>query len=194
MSARRRSATGRGLLARVMRGRAVLAIGCLAAFVAFAADQAIDGEPPPATADALGTGLRGPAPLNEEPQAPRMARVENFDIRRGRAYTSQPPTIPHAIEKYEITRNVNFCMFCHARVRSEMSQAPMVSATHYMDRDHDYLAEISPRRYFCTQCHVVQTDAKPLVGNEFLDVDALLEREHAAERDERRGGTRETSR
>ena len=125
----------------------------------------------------LGTGLRGPAPLNEEPKAPPMARVENFDVRRGRAYTSQPPTIPHAIEKYEITRNVNFCMYCHARVRNPESQAPMVSATHYMDRDHNYLAEISPRRYMCTACHVVQTDARPLVDSTFMDVQELLERE-----------------
>jgi cytochrome c-type protein NapB len=130
-------------------------------------------------ADELGTGLRGPAPLDAEPKAPRMARVENFDVRRGRAYTSQPPTIPHAIEKYEITRNVNFCMYCHARVRNPESQAPMISATHYMDRDQNYLAEISPRRYFCTQCHVVQTDALPLVDNVFMDVQELLEREQA---------------
>ncbi len=127
----------------------------------------------------LGTGLRGPAPLNEEPKAPPMARVENFDVRRGRAYTSQPPTIPHAIEKYEITRNVNFCMYCHARVHNPESQAPMVSATHYMDRDHNYLAEISPRRYMCTACHVVQTDARPLVDNDFMDVQELLDRESA---------------
>jgi cytochrome c-type protein NapB len=33
---------------------------------------------------------------------------------------------------------------------------------------------VSPRRYFCTQCHVVQTDAKPLVGSDFLDVDELM--------------------
>lgn len=130
-------------------------------------------------ADELGTGLRGPAPLDAEPKAPRMARVENFDVRRGRAYTSQPPTIPHAIEKYEVTRNVNFCMYCHARVRNPESQAPMISATHYMDRDHNYLAEISPRRYFCTQCHVVQTDALPLVDNVFMDVQELLDREQA---------------
>ena len=48
-------------------------------------------------ADELGTGLRGTAPLNEEAKAPKIADVENFDIKRGRAYTSQPPTIPHAI-------------------------------------------------------------------------------------------------
>lgn len=122
-------------------------------------------------------GLRGPAPLNEEPKAPRMATVENFDVKRGRAYTSQPPTIPHAIDRYEITRNVNYCMYCHSRVRNEEFGAPMVSATHFMDRDANFLAEISPRRYFCTQCHVVQTDAKPPVNNTFTDVYELIERE-----------------
>lgn len=128
-------------------------------------------------ADDLGTGLRGPTPLDEGPKAPRLATVENLDVRRGRAYTSQPPTIPHAIDRYEITRNVNFCMYCHSRVRNEEFGAPMVSATHYMNRDHDYLAEISPRRYFCTQCHVVQTDARPPIGNRFVDVYELIERE-----------------
>lgn len=175
------------------RWRIALVICGLGAAVAFAAEQVLEGQP--VRVDPLGEGLRGTAPLNEEAKPPRMARVENFDIRRGRAYTSQPPTIPHAIEKYEITRNVNFCMYCHARVRHQESQAPMVSATHYMDRDHNYLAEISPRRYFCTQCHVVQTDAKPPVGNEFLDVDELLERERAAEGSEgRRREARETPR
>ena len=128
-------------------------------------------------ADNLGSGLRGPTPLEQEPKAPRMAIVENTDVKRGRAYTSQPPTIPHSIERYEITRNVNFCMYCHSRVRNEEFGAPMVSATHYMDRDHDYLAEISPRRYFCTTCHVVQTDARPPVDNRFVDVHELIEGE-----------------
>jgi cytochrome c-type protein NapB len=125
-------------------------------------------------------GLRGPTPLDQEPKAPRMAPVENFDVKRGRAYTSQPPTIPHAIDRYEITRNVNYCMYCHSRVRNEDFGAPMVSATHYMDRDANFLAEISPRRYFCTQCHVVQTDAKPRVDNRFIDVYDLIEREQRA--------------
>jgi nitrate reductase (cytochrome), electron transfer subunit len=32
---------------------------------------------------------------------------------------------------------------------------------------------LSPRRYFCTQCHVPQADAKPLVGNTFLSVEDI---------------------
>lgn len=130
-------------------------------------------------ADELPEGLRGKTPLEQEPKAPRMATVENTDVKRGRAYTSQPPTIPHSIEKYEITRNVNFCMYCHSRVRNEEFGAPMVSATHYMDREYDYLAEISPRRYFCTQCHVVQTDAPTPVDNTFEDVYDIVMREQA---------------
>ncbi len=151
------------------RMRTIAVIGVLCFGAALAADN-LDG-------------LRGKAPLDQEPKAPRMSTVENFDIKRGRAYTSQPPTIPHAIDRYEVTRNVNFCMYCHSRVRNEEFGAPMVSATHYMDRDHNYLAEISPRRYVCTSCHVVQTDARPLVENGFMDVQELLEREHANRKD-----------
>ena len=138
----------------------------------------------PLIADELPAGLRGKTPLEQEPKAPRMATVENTDVKRGRAYTSQPPTIPHSIEKYEITSNVNFCMYCHSRVRNEEFGAPMVSATHYMDRDHDYLAEISPRRYFCTQCHVVQTDAPLPVDNTFIDVYDIVMREQAGSKQE----------
>ena len=49
-----------------------------------------------------------------------------------------------------------------------------VSVTHYMDRDDQFLATISPRRYFCNQCHVVQTDAPVLVANQFRDIDSVL--------------------
>ncbi|MGS0730237.1 nitrate reductase cytochrome c-type subunit, partial [Shewanella sp. 0m-11] len=69
---------------------------------------------------------------------------------------------------------VNKCMSCHARSRTGDSQAPMVSVTHYMDRENNFLATLSPRRYFCTQCHVPQLDAKILVPNEFVDMDQLM--------------------
>ena len=51
----------------------------------------------------------------------------------------------------------------------------MVSITHYMDRDGQSLATVSPRRYFCNQCHVSQTDVVPPVRNTFVDMDELVE-------------------
>jgi cytochrome c-type protein NapB len=36
-----------------------------------------------------------------------------------------------------------------------------------VDRDGKVLDMLSSRRYFCTQCHVAQEDAKPLVQNTF---------------------------
>jgi cytochrome c-type protein NapB len=117
--------------------------------------------------------LRG-ADLSVEPKAPRMEQVENKDIRRQRNYPMQPPTIPHKIDGYQIDINSNKCLTCHSRHKVEDSQAPMISVTHYMDRDGNFLAEVSPRRYFCNQCHITQTVAKPLVNNTFQDVDTIL--------------------
>ncbi|MDX1512147.1 MAG: nitrate reductase cytochrome c-type subunit [Gammaproteobacteria bacterium] len=118
--------------------------------------------------------MRGDVPITDEGAPPRMPQVENLDIKRGRNYPMQPPTIPHKIDGYQVDLNSNRCLSCHHRRRTEESQAPMVSVTHYMDRDGNFLAEVSPRRYFCNQCHVPQTDAKPLVENTFRDVDAVL--------------------
>jgi cytochrome c-type protein NapB len=131
-------------------------------------------------ADNIAT-LRGETPLDSEGAAPRMEQVENEDIRRQRNYPMQPPTIPHKIDDYQIDLNTNKCLSCHSRRRTEESQAPMVSVTHYMDRDGNFLAEVSPRRYFCEQCHVPQTEAKPLVENTFEDIDTILERANKAQ-------------
>jgi cytochrome c-type protein NapB len=121
--------------------------------------------------------LRGPAPLTEEGDPPLMAPVENRDLRRARNYPEQPPTIPHKIEGYQIDRNANRCLACHSRAATGESQAPMVSITHFMDRDGQFLAAVSPRRYFCNQCHVPQHEVEPLVGNDFVDIDTILTRE-----------------
>jgi cytochrome c-type protein NapB len=45
-----------------------------------------------------------------------------------------------------------------------------------MDRDGQFLASVSPRRFFCTECHVPQNMAKPPVTNDFIDIDTLLSR------------------
>ncbi|WP_043531388.1 nitrate reductase cytochrome c-type subunit [Litchfieldella xinjiangensis] len=118
--------------------------------------------------------LRGNVPLLEERTPEPLYEVENNDLRRIRAYPMQPPTIPHKIDNYQVDLNANRCMTCHSRRRVAESQAPMVSVTHYMDRDGNFLAELSPRRYFCSQCHVPQTTAPTQVGNTFQDIDEII--------------------
>ena len=120
-------------------------------------------------------------PINREATPPKMGRVENSDLKRKRAYPMQPPTIPHKIDGYQVDLNVNKCLSCHSRKRTEESQAPMVSVTHYMDREGNFLADVSPRRYFCQQCHVTQVEAKPLLANDFVDIDELLSVKSSAE-------------
>lgn len=130
--------------------------------------------------------MRGDVALDVEPRPAPIAPVENRDLRRQRGWAAQPPTIPHKIDNYQLDKYANKCMTCHARTKSAESQAPAVSTTHYQDREGRTLADLAPRRYFCTQCHVPQVDAKPLVENTFQDVETLIQREQSA----RKGGRR----
>ena len=122
------------------------------------------------------SGLRGSTPLDQEGPAPVMTPEQNTSVREPRNYPEQPPVIPHSTEGYEVSIQGNKCLSCHARTRVRESQAPMISITHFTDRDGQFLASISPRRYFCTQCHVPQHNVKPPVENDFVDIDTLLTR------------------
>lgn len=128
----------------------------------------------PAQAEESIATLRGDTPLNEISDPPRIAKPINDDIQEKRNYPMQPPLVPHNIRNYQVDLNTNKCVSCHSRRRTGESQAPMISVTHYMDRDGNFLAEVSPRRYFCLQCHVPQTNAPTRVGNDFTDMDELL--------------------
>jgi cytochrome c-type protein NapB len=108
-------------------------------------------------------------PMGDTP-APPLARPVTDDVRKARNYPEQPPVIPHSIDGYQLTLRTNRCLDCHRRQYTEGSGAPMISVTHFMDRDGQVLADVTPRRYFCTACHVQQTDAKPLVPNTFEDM------------------------
>ena len=127
-------------------------------------------------AQTVSSGLRGSTPLNEEGPAAPMTPMRNSAERETRNYPEQPPVIPHSIEGYQIDINGNKCLSCHARARTGESQAPMVSITHFMDRDGQFLASVSPRRFFCTSCHVPQNVVVPPVSNDFVDIDAMLSR------------------
>ncbi len=111
-------------------------------------------------------------PLEEVPAGP-IPKWTVDDIRRMRAYPDQPPVIPHSIEGYQLSVNTNRCLSCHKREFTEGSGAPMISVTHYMTREGQMLADVSPRRYFCTACHVPQADTAPLIGNTFTDMSEL---------------------
>ena len=127
-----------------------------------------------AVADEIAT-LRFGTPVDAEATPAAIPKTINEDIREKRNYPMQPPLIPHDDRGYEVNLQVNKCMSCHARKRTEESQAPMISVTHYMDRSGNFLAEISPRRYFCNQCHVTQTASNRMVDNTFKDMDGLLQ-------------------
>ena len=162
--------------------RRTLLLFILLPFLVFAQDPTANAPAaPPKEAQSL-DGLRRGIPLDQEGKPLPMPRTENFDVRRKRAYPDQPPTIPHAIDGYQVDKNSNRCLLCHSRANAENFQAPMVSVTHFVDRDGQVLGAVSPRRYFCTQCHVVQTDAKLLVPSDFRDVDELMSSEAAGKR------------
>jgi cytochrome c-type protein NapB len=127
-------------------------------------------------AQTVSSGLRGSTPLNEEGPASPMTPMRNTAEKEVRNYPEQPPVIPHSIDGYQIDMKGNKCLSCHARARTGESQAPMVSITHFMDRDGQFLASVSPRRFFCTECHVPQNVVKPPITNDFVDIDTLLSR------------------
>ena len=112
------------------------------------------------------------------PERPYLGQLPGGQKPIARTFSTQPPLIPHSIESYQVDLNGNKCLSCHARARTGESQAPMLSITHFMDRDGQFLASVSPRRFFCTQCHVPQHEVKPPVTNDFTDIDTLLSRDH----------------
>jgi len=111
--------------------------------------------------------MRGPTPITATTEPPKLGNAVNDDHRLKRNYSYQPPIIPHRVDGYQIDKNFNKCLDCHAREKTAFSQAIPVSPTHYIDRGGKVLDHISTRRYFCQQCHVAQEGVPALVGNGF---------------------------
>jgi nitrate reductase (cytochrome), electron transfer subunit len=120
---------------------------------------------------------RGDMPVADEfEQAPQLHQYQKDGLPIERNYLLQPPLIPHQIEGYTITPKFNKCMSCHSWTKYKEANATKISQTHFESRDGIVMANISARRYFCVQCHVPQTNAKPLVENTFQPVEALKAR------------------
>ena len=84
-----------------------------------------------------------------------------------RDFTQQPPLVSHAVDEYPVTKAFNKCMDCNSWENARKEKATKVSSTHFKDADGKELPTISSRRYFCLQCHVPQTNAKPLIANTY---------------------------
>lgn len=121
-------------------------------------------------------GLRDGGTLGQVSPPPPIAGDPRDVKREVRNYPEQPPVIPHSIRGYQVDKRFNRCLDCHSREAAPSAGAPMVSVTHFMDREFQVRAEVTPGRYFCTQCHVPQTDARPLVESDFLPVDEVIRR------------------
>ncbi|MBO1113977.1 nitrate reductase cytochrome c-type subunit [Bordetella petrii] len=90
-----------------------------------------------------------------------------------RDFVQQPPLVPHASSNYPVTLKFNKCLDCHSWGRAQATNSPKISVTHFRDAQGRELSSVSPARYFCMQCHVTQSDAKPLVENTFQRVEGL---------------------
>lgn len=91
-----------------------------------------------------------------------------------RAYATLPPRIPHRVDEYlPITAADNQCLDCHEDPdligKKKKGKSPM-PRDHYVDlrsSSDEMSEEIVGARFNCTQCHVPQSGAPPLVENTF---------------------------
>lgn len=93
-----------------------------------------------------------------------------------RAFLNAPPQIPHDISDFlPITTQNNMCVACHSQrelwgKKRETGAPTPIPPSHYTDlrkspaKVGDSLVNA---RFNCNQCHVPQTDARPLVENTF---------------------------
>ena len=117
--------------------------------------------------------LRGEEQLADINKSEPLKRVQRDQQPIDREYIQQPPLIPHTIRGYQVNLNANKCLSCHSFKNAGAMGATKISVTHFETREGTTLSDVSPRRYFCLQCHVTQADAKPLVENNFTPVDSL---------------------
>lgn len=108
-----------------------------------------------------------------EAVAPEWHNMPKESDRHPLTFVNQPPMIPHSVKGYQVTKNTNQCLNCHGVESYRATGAPRISPTHFMDRDGNVEGDVSPRRYFCLQCHVEQADVKPIVENKFESTKAF---------------------
>lgn len=121
----------------------------------------------PFAANADVTSLRGELAIAEDAKPVTAKKQKQQKGGFERSYKQQPPMIPHSIEKDEITLKTNTCLRCHSEENYEKEKAPKIGDSHYIAYDGTKLDKMSSRRYFCSQCHAPQNEARELVENTF---------------------------
>ncbi|MCR6590893.1 periplasmic nitrate reductase, small subunit, cytochrome c-type protein [Campylobacter insulaenigrae] len=87
-----------------------------------------------------------------------------------RSFENAPPLIPHTLEDMlPIVKDNNICLSCHDQSIAKDVGATPLPNSHYFDlrKNKSTKDMVSEARFNCTQCHVPQSDAKPLVNNTF---------------------------
>jgi cytochrome c-type protein NapB len=149
-----------------MKSKFIIALAAAAMITAAATPlQAQATDPDPAL-----QSLRGAQPVDETSPTPESRQVMRQNQPIPREFAQQPPLIPHSIANFRIDREENKCLACHVGTEEKKAVGTPISQTHYTVATGAASAELSAARYFCTQCHVPQTDAPPIVSNEFKPV------------------------
>ena len=117
--------------------------------------------------------IRGATSIDETRKSEALKRVPKDRNPIARNYVHQPPVVPHQTRGYRVDKNSNKCLSCHGWKYAAETGATKVSLTHFETRDGKVLSDVSPRRYFCLQCHVTQADAPDLIDNTFKPVESL---------------------
>ena len=100
--------------------------------------------------------------------APELLAYKKDKENIPRTFEQQPPLVPHLNEKYTIDLSTNKCLDCHMKQPGkDEAKSVEIPESHYLDRAGNKLAKPAGSRHFCTQCHVPQIDAQPLIGSNF---------------------------
>jgi cytochrome c-type protein NapB len=114
--------------------------------------------------------LAGADPIANPLPAPKLARFINDKENIARTFEQQPPLTPHRNERYPINLKENKCLECHMKEQGKKeAKSVEMGESHFIDRAGKKHDQPAAARYFCTQCHVPQIDAEPLIGNNFSD-------------------------
>jgi cytochrome c-type protein NapB len=101
-------------------------------------------------------------------EKPLVGKRPGLQKNLARSFQEQPPLIPHALQNFdEITLDDNQCLSCHSEENHKKKKAPLIGKSHFEVKGGKPTKTVDNARWFCTQCHVPQHDAPPLVDNEF---------------------------